>query len=57
MKNDRYYGRDLFDYLEVFDEPYIEMHDVFDLKLRVILSHVKFLISVNEVLILLAKMK
>jgi hypothetical protein len=29
---DKLYGKDLFDYLEVYDELYFEMHDVFDLK-------------------------
>jgi hypothetical protein len=30
MIMDKLYGRDLFDYHEVFDEQSFEMHDVFD---------------------------
>jgi DNA-binding ferritin-like protein len=30
MIMDKLYGRDLYDYHEVFDEQYFEMHDVFD---------------------------
>jgi hypothetical protein len=33
---DKVYGKDLYDYHELYDEQYIEMHDVFDLKLKII---------------------
>jgi hypothetical protein len=39
---DKVYGKDLYDYLEVFDELYVEMLDVFDLKQKIILKKQKF---------------
>jgi len=36
MKVDKVYGRGLYDYHEVFDEQYFEMHDVFDWRQKII---------------------
>jgi hypothetical protein len=39
---DNFYGKDLFDYHEVYDEQFIEMLDVFDLKQKIISKVLKF---------------